>query len=135
LQSIAGPATRDLPWLFDKGGIEIGPIPAGIPVNLLANLNPLSESADPAERLAHDKQVLEFVIRAKRDLQALPRAASDDEAKRVFANLVEPLLKLSKCPDFVVSRGHYFGTGYVKDGEPGLSDADKRSLIEYLKTF
>jgi hypothetical protein len=135
LQGIAGSAARDLPWLFGKGGIEIGPIPAGIPVNLLANLNPLSESADPAERLAHDKEVLEFVIQAKRDLQALPRGASDDEAKKVFANLIEPLLKLSKCPDFVVSRGHYFGTGYVKDGEPGLSDADKRSLIEYLKTF
>jgi len=135
LQSIAGPAERHLPGLFGNGGIEIGPIPAGIPVNLLANLNPLSESADPAARLAHDKQVLELVIYAKRDLQALPRGASDDQAKKVFANLIEPLLKLSKCPDFVVSRGHYFGTGYVKDGESGLSDADKRSLIEYLKTF
>jgi len=135
LQSIAGAAARDLPWLLRNGGIEIGPIPAGIPVNLLANLNPLSESADPAERLAHDKRLLQFVIQAKRDLQALPRGASDDEAKKVFANLIEPLLKLSKCPDFVANRGHYFGTGYVKDGEPGLSDTDKRSLIEYLKTF
>jgi hypothetical protein len=135
LQSIAGPGERYLPWLLGDGGIEIGPIPVGIPVNLLANLNPLSESANPAERLAHDKEVLEFVIQAKRDLQALPRGARDDQAKKVFANLIEPLLKLSKCPDFVVSRGHYFGTGYVKDGEPGLSDADKRSLIEYLKTF
>ena len=48
--------------------------------------------------------------------------------------LVEPLLQLSKCPDFVVNRGHYFGTGYAV-GEPGLSDKDKRALIEFLKTF
>ena len=44
------------------------------------------------------------------------------------------LLALSKCPDFVVNRGHYFGTSMFKE-EPGLSDADKRALIEFLKTF
>jgi hypothetical protein len=41
---------------------------------------------------------------------------------------------MSKCPDFVVDRGHYFGTGAFKE-EPGLSDEDKRALIEFLKTF
>ena len=53
---------------------------------------------------------------------------------QVFANLADPLLKLSKCPDFVVNRGHYFGTDAFKE-EPGLSDQDKRALIEFLKTF
>ena len=43
-------------------------------------------------------------------------------------------MKLSKCPDYVVNRGHYFGTSYFKE-EPGLSDPDKRALIEFLKTF
>jgi hypothetical protein len=42
-------------------------------------------------------------------------------------------MKLSKCPDYVVNRGHYFGTGY--DNEPALSDTDKRALIEFLKHF
>jgi hypothetical protein len=70
----------------------------------------------------------------KHDLAKLPRNASDEEARKVFANLVDPLLKLSKCPDFVVNRGHYFGTSYFKE-EPGLSDDDKRALIEYIKTF
>ena len=41
---------------------------------------------------------------------------------------------MSKCPDFVVDRGHYFGTSAFKE-EPGLSDDDKRALIEFLKTF
>jgi hypothetical protein len=59
---------------------------------------------------------------------------SDEEARKNFANLVKPLLELSKCPDFVVNRGHYFGTDRFKE-EPGLSDDDKRALIEFLKTF
>ena len=44
------------------------------------------------------------------------------------------MLELSKCPDFVVNRGHYFGTGYLA-GEPALSDDDKHALIGFLKTF
>ena len=49
-------------------------------------------------------------------------------------NLVPKLMKLSKCPDYIINRGHYFGTSYFKE-EPALSDADKRALIEYIKTF
>ena len=55
-------------------------------------------------------------------------------ARQTFANLVEPMLELSKCPDFVVNRGHYFGTEQFAE-EPGLADAQKRDLIEFLKTF
>jgi hypothetical protein len=44
------------------------------------------------------------------------------------------LMQLSKCPDLVVNRGHYFGTSYFAE-EPPLSDEDKRALIEFLKTF
>ena len=65
----------------------------------------------------------------------MPVGATDEQARAVFrANLVDPMLELSKCPDFVVNRGHYFGTDLFKE-EPGLSDADKRALIEFLKTF
>ena len=45
------------------------------------------------------------------------------------------MLELSKCPDFVVNRGHYFGTAHGQHEEPALSDDDKRALIEFLKTF
>ena len=44
------------------------------------------------------------------------------------------MFKLSKCPDFVVNRGHYFGSDAFKE-EPGLGDEEKRALIEFLKTF
>lgn len=134
LQSLLGLTNRLLPWLFGPGGIEIGPIPKGTPVNLLTNLNLRSDSNDAKDRIARGKKVVKLLIKAKRDLKALPKDASDDEARKIFANLVEPLLELNKCPDFIVNRGHYFGTDYFKE-EPGLSDEDKRALIEFLKTL
>jgi len=126
--------TRVAPSVFHEDGIEIGPIPAGTPVDLIANLMLLPESADAAERLAHDKNMVELLIKLTHDLKELPPGASDDQARKVFANLVGPMLELSKCPDFVVNRGHYFGTGRSAT-ESGLSDADKVALIEFLKTF
>ncbi len=85
--------------------------------------------------------MLELLLKAKHDLKSLPRDATDDQAKKVFDNLVDPLFNLSKCKDFIVNRGHYFGTDAGSDNfkkltrEPGLSDEDKRALIEFLKTF
>jgi hypothetical protein len=144
LQALLGPLHRWFPWLFTPGGwlsklsgedgVKIGPIPKGTPINLLANLQALSESDDPAERVRHAKKLVGLLLKIKHDLKALPSGASDEEARKVFANLVDPLIELSKCPDFVVNRGHYFGTGLFKE-EPGLSDDEKRDLIEFLKTF
>lgn len=134
LNDLRRPAARLLPWLFNDQGIQIGPIPKGTPVDLLANLNLMPETTDPVERLKYQKKVVELLLRAKHDLERLPPNASDAEAEQVFANLEHPLMELNKCPDFVVNRGHYFGTGYA-GGEPALSDSDKRALIEFLKTF
>ena len=111
--------------------IKIGPIPRGTPVGLLANLNPFSESKDPFQRLVHDVKLLNIVRTINSDLQKLPRDPTDEEARRVLANIVDPLLEVSKCPDLIVNRGHYFGTD--KSGGPGLSDADKHALIAFLK--
>jgi hypothetical protein len=118
-------------------GLEIGPIPKGTPVNLLSNINILPDNQTFPEKLKHDKQLLELLVKIKHDLKALPANATDADARKVFANLVGPMLALSKCPDFVVNRGHYFGTDKLpaSENEPGLSDADKRALIEFLKTF
>jgi hypothetical protein len=121
------PTERLVPNLFGNGGVEIGPIPAGTPVNLLANVNLLTESSDPGQRLQYGTKVADLVIKVARDLAVLPRDASDEQARATFSNLVEPMLALSKCPDFIVNRGHPFGTT--------LPDGDKRALIEFLKTF
>jgi hypothetical protein len=134
LQKLSGPLDRWFPRIFRDGGVQIGPIPAGTPINLLANLSVLSDSSDPAERLKHDKKVVDLLLKAKDDLKSLPENVGDEQARKVFADLVDPLFELSKCPDFIVNRGHYFGTSMFKE-EPGLSDGDKRALIEFLKTF
>jgi hypothetical protein len=51
----------------------------------------------------------------------------DAAAQELMSQLGTDLLKISKCPDFIQNRGHYFGAD--------LTDADKRALIEFLKTF
>jgi len=135
LQGSSGFWSRHFPWLVSDNGIEIGPLPKGTPVGLLANFNLLSDSPDLIERARHDAQVLDLLLKVKKALKDLPRDASDEDATRVLKPLVGPLLEFSKCPDLVVNRGHYFGTDKFQGGEPGLSDDDKRALIEFLKTF
>jgi hypothetical protein len=141
LQKLLGAGQRFAPWLVGDGGIELGPIPAGTPVGLLANLNPLSEDPDPVKQAEHAGRVLTLVETLTSDLRKLGKDASDEQATQVFGNAVGQLLSLSKCPDLIVNRGHYFGTDFLEPGEkpgvrqPGLSDADKRALIEFLKTF
>ncbi|MEO8049027.1 MAG: hypothetical protein ABI833_01310 [Acidobacteriota bacterium] len=134
LKRATGFAQRLFPKLFGDGSLEIGPIPAGTPVSLLTNLNLLADDSDFAGRVNHDAKLLALIVKVKHDLAKLPKNASDEEARKVLNNLVEPLMDLSKCPDYVVNRGHYFGTDRFGE-EPGLVDSDKRALIEFLKTF
>lgn len=115
-----------LPNVVSGGNVKIGPIPTGTPINLLSNID-----------LQQKKEVLHLLLSIKHDLAALPPNATDEQARKQFAPLVPRLLKVSKCRDFVVNKGHYFGTDFLPpgEGEPGLSDADKKALIEFLKTF
>jgi hypothetical protein len=148
LRQLVGLGQRFLPSLFGAGGIQLGPIPAGTPIGLLSNLNLLAE--DPGQQLQRDGQILELVRKINGDLLALGPNATDQQAAKVFENLVESMLNLSKCPDLIVNRGHYFGTDFLEPAEkadpqlrakalsdrgPGLSDEDKRALIEFIKTF
>lgn len=141
LRKSLGLRQRLAPWIFGEGGIQLGPIPAGTPIGLLANLNPLSEDSDPSQQLTHAAKLLKLVATLDSDLKKLPKDASDAQGSQIFGNSVDQLLDLSKCPDLIVNRGHYFGTDFLEPGEkpgvrqPGLSDADKRALIEFLKTF
>jgi len=123
LQPLVGPLSTLKPWLFSEGGLELGPIPKGTPINLISNID-----------LEQREKVFEVIARTTLVLKTLPRNATDEELQKAFAPLVAPLLGVSKCPDFVVNRGHYFGTEYFSE-EPGLSDQDKRALIAFLKTL
>jgi hypothetical protein len=103
-------------------------------VGLLANLMVMPDMGDGTDRVAHAAKLLALAVRLKHDLAALPANATGDDAAKVFANLAAPLLELSKCPDFEVNRGHYFGTAQDTEGPP-LSDRQKNALIAFLKTF
>ena len=107
------------PHMDTDGFFRIGHIPKGTPVNLLANVDP---NMDP-------KLFLELCVKVKKALLEIHLKGLDSAAaKEVLKREVAPALwKVSKCPDLVEDRGHYFGTE--------LPDADKNALIEYLKTL
>ncbi|NER39982.1 MAG: hypothetical protein F6J93_39650 [Oscillatoria sp. SIO1A7] len=112
------------PNIFGDGGVKLGPIPEGTPINLLSNIN-----------LKETGKLIKLLPKALWDLIRLPKNPTDEQARKVFSNLADPLLEVSKSPDFVVNRGHYFGTDYLpaSEGETPLSDEDKQALIEFLK--
>jgi hypothetical protein len=109
--------------LFSEGMIRIGPIPKGTPVSLLTNIDLETDKLD----------LVKLLLKMKADLVQV-EGKSDEEAAKVFKDLVPDLIKVSKCPDYVVNKGHYFGTSFFKE-EPPLSDEDRQALIEFLKTF
>ena len=80
------------------------------------------------ELSAHRKNLLRLVQNAKRVLKTKP------DLETILRELTDDLLAISKCKDFVVNKGHYFGTNYFYE-ETGLSDGDKNALIAFLKTF
>ena len=133
LRGLIGFGERWMPWLFSGSGIVLGPIPAGTPVNLISNI----DIARLGSR-EHRRGLIRLLLDVRRDLKALPRNewgwVDNQEAIETFSDLIDPLIKNSTCPDFVVNKGHYFGTDYDPNGR-ALSDADKYALIEYVKTF
>jgi len=128
-----------LGWLLPRavaanGDVKIGPIPKGTPVDLIGNLDPLPEDTGWLAAVSRDWALLKIFLRLRHDLAAMPANADDATAARIFEPLGREMYRLSNCPDFVVNRGHYFGTDRFAE-EPGLSDPDKRALIEFLKTL
>ena len=82
------------------------PVPAGTPINLLANIH-VDNAADAAFQFVKYK---------------LAKKLGD---KRGEARAIDTLLRLSEYPDLVEDHGHEYGSD--------LSQDDKKALIEYLK--
>ncbi len=109
-------APKALRALADSDGyIKVGFIPKGTPINLIANLQPELEHTDTFVKIA-GKLI-------KIETQHLSRETATQELRK----LVPELIAANNCPDFIEDEGHYFGTD--------VPDADKRALIEFLKTF
>ncbi|MGO7162038.1 hypothetical protein ACCS78_22065, partial [Rhizobium johnstonii] len=125
-------------WAFKKdGSITVGPFPAGFPINALTNTELLPDN-DEEDKFANYKRLIAAgpaLIGAFSELggQCTPEELADPavlaKAEKVVRDtkLVDRLVGLSKCPDYVVNGGHTFGAD--------LSQSDKNALISYLKQF
>jgi hypothetical protein len=101
--------------------VRFGPIPEGVPVNLLANTDP---DAPLGDRLAAVSALIDFV----RDHQRAPEGQKP--GGKAFEERVGPaFMAVSRCPDFVMDRGHDYE--FMRQ----MSDDEKKALIELLKTF
>jgi len=129
LRGFLGLGRRLFPFLTsDNYSVRIGPFPKGFPVGLLTNTDMLGADLTGDEQRTHRKNLLRLVDDAKRVLKNKP------DLDTVLRALTDDMLAISKCKDFVVNKGHYFGTSYFAE-ETGLSDGDKNALIAFLKTF
>jgi hypothetical protein len=104
-----------------KGDLKIASIPAGTPVDLIANLDP--------GKMDKVLKALALAIWTTKELKKLDLDDSDDQKKahELRNNLGQALLDASKCPDLVMDRGHYTAAA--------LTPKEQQDLIDLLKTF
>ena len=136
VRSLAGPLHWVAPWAFDaEGGIALGPLPKGFPVNALSNAKLMPDNDEPGmaghlwKLLTAAPTLLDAFSRmggtCSPEALADPGTEVKAEAAVRDSGLIDTLVGLSKCPDYVANRGHYFGAD--------LPAADKEALIAYLK--
>jgi hypothetical protein len=134
----AGLLHKLAPWAITaEGGVEVGPFPEGFPINALVNIKLLPDNDDPdmAGTLWRMARATPTLLATFKDLggQCAPEHLADpgvaQHAETVMREhgTVDALVGLSKCPDYVVNKGHDFGAP--------LSEGDRAALIAYLKRF
>ena len=122
-------------WVDGRlGGVNLGPVPQGTPVNLIMNLNPQAPPGDLLDAISGLTRGILAVrkndLRKDKEKGKSYLREDEEEGKALKAFEAEAglaLLKVSKCPDFVLDRGHWFAEG--------LSDEQKLELKEFLKTL
>ena len=110
--------------LYDAAtdSLRLGPIPAGTPINLIANTNLDPGLVNGLKRADLVLAIVDVLARIKKENM------NDAQAAQLMKQeLVPKFLAVNKCPDFYEDKGHEFGKN--------LPEADKRALIELLKTF
>jgi hypothetical protein len=106
-----------------------------MPVELLANLQMSVDNGGMMDSLALNKDVLSAVLKLSSALREAKGKPDAEAQKIVFSpEVVEPMMKVSKCPDYIINRGHYFGAAGI-EGEAQLSNVEKAALISYLRSF
>jgi len=104
-----------------RGDLKIASIPAGTPVDLIANLDP--------DKVEETLKALAMAIWTTKELKKLDPNNSDDQKKadELRNKLGQALLQASKCPDLVMDRGHYTAAA--------LTPKELQDLIDLIKTF
>jgi hypothetical protein len=98
--------------------LKVGPIPKGTPLNLIMNINPEAPTTN----------LLWAVAALTRGMLLSSQLTDPAESLRVFQQEAgQALLEVSKCPDFVLDRGHWFAEG--------LTDEEKNQLKAFLRTL
>jgi hypothetical protein len=127
LRGLLGIGQRLFPFLFRNGNVEIGPIPKDTPVSLVTSMDLLGSDLPEPQRKEQLEKLGRLLETMKRELKRHNDIFASQEIMRA-------MLEMSKCPDLVINKGHYFGTSLMGE-EPGLSDDAKRDLIGFLKTL
>jgi hypothetical protein len=104
-----------------QGDLKIASIPAGTPVDLIANLDP-----DKKEKTI---AALQLAIWTTKELKKLDLSKSEDRAKaeQLRNKLGQALLDASRSPDLIMDRGHYTAAA--------LTPQEQQDLIDLIKTF
>jgi hypothetical protein len=137
-QKLSGLLHWLVPWAIDEtGGVALGPLPKDFPINALLNTKilPDNDETDMFRHLIKLGKAIPTLLDAFKQFggackpEQLADPGTQYRVERVVRDtrLIDTLVGISKCPDYVVNRGHYFGAG--------LPNADKEALIEYLKHF
>ena len=123
---INGRTIATIPFANIKIGpidIKAGPIPRGTPINLMMSMDPTSKNVPKA---------LVALVVAMADIKK--HGITGDSAWEVFRSKAgQALMDASKCPDFVLDRGHLFGE--TLDTDPVKNEQAKEDLIAFLKTL
>ena len=137
VQRWSGLLNKIAPWAVKPdGAIEVGPFPKDFPVNALMNTKLLPDNDEDTSLLAHGWKFAKAGPALLGTFKALGGTCSaaelaDPQVQTHAAEVmkeyrtVDALVGLSKCPDYVVNKGHEFGAD--------LSNADKDALIAWLK--
>jgi hypothetical protein len=104
-----------------RGDLKIAWIPAGTPVDLIANLDP--------DKMDKTLKAVALAILTTNELKKLDPNSSDDQkkAEELRNRLGQAFLEASKCPDLVMDRGHYTAAA--------LTPKEQQDLIDLIKTF
>lgn len=126
------PALRDgvrsIKRTTEKTALPLGDVtlqlPAGTPVDLLANVNLRKLAGRERALLLHGlRDALEHPVQSLE----IERALRTGESNAALRALASQLLSVNEAPDFIEDHGHEFGSR--------LSAEEQRALVEYLKTF